>query len=69
MSADLEPDRAIVRAIAAGLDALGCAHVISDVEAPTPDRAGATHLAYRELGFEILYRRVNLAEAQRHGAR
>lgn len=60
MTQDFEPDRAILRHIVGELDALGCAHLISDVETPAAERAGAAYAGYRELGFEVLYARVNV---------
>lgn len=61
MTQDFVPDRAILRAIVGDLAELGCTDVVSDVEANSPGRDTEGYVAYRELGFEVLYTRVNVA--------
>ena len=63
MTADMVPDRAILRAIVADLPSLGCTDLVSDVEANSPGRDTEGYVAYQELGFEVLYTRVNVAGA------
>lgn len=59
MTSDFEPDRHLCAAVVGDLALLGCEHLVTDVEAPTPSRSGPAYDGFIELGFEVAYTRVN----------